>query len=257
MYLLYLDESGNESDPKDTYFVLAGISLFERQSYFLASELDKIQQKHFPGRPPVAFHASEIRAGRNFWRKVSEEQRREVLDDIVAAILNSPDRGRFLYAAAIEKTNVLYGEGAVERATEEVCRRFDVFLTRKYQNDGDPQRGLLIFSEGRFHERARLWVTGFRERGTQWGAINNLADIPYFASMQATRLLQAADFIAHAVWLLYEKRDASLIRLLVPAFDSSNGILHGLVHVRGGAGPCDCPACFTRRTNGRNAGPWL
>ncbi len=68
MYLLYLDESGNESDPKDTYFVLAGISLFERQSYFLASELDKIQQKHFPGRPPVALHASEIRAGRNFWR---------------------------------------------------------------------------------------------------------------------------------------------------------------------------------------------
>lgn len=257
MYLLYLDESGNESDPKDSYFVLGGISLFERQSYFLASELDKIQQKHFPGKPPIAFHASEIRAGRNFWRKVPEEQRNQVLDDIASAILNSPDRGRFLYAAAIEKTNALYGEAAVERATEEICRRFDVFLMRKFQDDNDPQRGLLIFSEGRFHERARLWVTGFRERGTTWGAIKNLADIPYFASMQATRLLQVADFVAHAVWLLYEKRDPRLIRRLAGSFDSANGVLHGLVHVRGGTESCDCPACSSRRSNGREHGSWL
>ena len=35
MYLLYLDESGNESDPNDQYFVLAGIALFERKSAIL------------------------------------------------------------------------------------------------------------------------------------------------------------------------------------------------------------------------------
>jgi hypothetical protein len=31
MYLLYLDESGNENDPSNRYFVLAGLALFERQ----------------------------------------------------------------------------------------------------------------------------------------------------------------------------------------------------------------------------------
>ena len=30
MYLLYLDESGNESDANDQYFVLAGIALFRK-----------------------------------------------------------------------------------------------------------------------------------------------------------------------------------------------------------------------------------
>lgn len=84
-------------------------------------------------QPPIAFHASEIRSGRNFWRKVPDEKRREVLDDLTVAIMNSPDQGRFLYAAAIEKTNALYGEAAVERATQEICNRFDIFLKRQHQ----------------------------------------------------------------------------------------------------------------------------
>ena len=40
MYLLYLDESGNENDPNDRYFVLAGLALFERQTYFLAQAFE-------------------------------------------------------------------------------------------------------------------------------------------------------------------------------------------------------------------------
>jgi len=31
VFLLYLDESGNENEPADRYFVLAGLALFERQ----------------------------------------------------------------------------------------------------------------------------------------------------------------------------------------------------------------------------------
>lgn len=33
MQLLYLDESGNEADSADRFFVLGGLSLFERQTY--------------------------------------------------------------------------------------------------------------------------------------------------------------------------------------------------------------------------------
>ena len=34
VYLLYLDESGNESDPSDKFFVLGGAAVFERVTYF-------------------------------------------------------------------------------------------------------------------------------------------------------------------------------------------------------------------------------
>ena len=247
MYLLYLDESGNENDPNDRYFVLAGMALFERQTFFLTRDIEAIQEKHFPNHQPIPFHASEIRSGRNMWRRVEPEKRAQVLDDLSSAIMQSPARGRILFAAAVEKTRDLYGEDAVARATEEVCRRFDLLLQRRFQRDGDPQRGLIIFSEGRFDARAKIWVKDFHRRGTQWGAINNLADIPYFAPMHESRLLQAADLVSHATWLLYERRDARLFRALLPAFDAADGIIHGLVHVRATAEDCDCPACMGAR----------
>ena len=70
MYVLYLDESGNENDANDQFFVLAGVALFERQIYFLSQAIETIQARHFPGLQPVEFHASEIRSGRGFWRGV-------------------------------------------------------------------------------------------------------------------------------------------------------------------------------------------
>ena len=257
MHLLYLDESGNENDPNDRFFVLAGIALFERQTYYVSRALDAVQEKYFPRHQPIPFHASEIRSGKNVWRKVSDDTRAHVLRDVSDVILGSPNRERVLYAAAIEKSDTLYGEDAVKRATEEICRRFDVSLQRRFHEDGDRQRGLIVFSEGRFDAHAKVWVRGFHQRGTQWGAINNLADIPYFAPMQESRLLQAADLVAHAVWLLYERRDPTLVSPLMRCFGWANGVPHGLVHVRPDTAiPCECPACWARR-NPDCLGPWL
>ncbi|MGS0743761.1 DUF3800 domain-containing protein [Glaciimonas sp. GG7] len=33
MYLLYVDESGSASDASQEYFILAGVSVFERQTH--------------------------------------------------------------------------------------------------------------------------------------------------------------------------------------------------------------------------------
>src|SRR5207244_9377643 len=102
MYLLYLDESGNENDPNDRYFVLGGIALFERQTYFLTQAIEQVQDKHFPNHQPIPFHASEIRSGRDLWRRVTPEKRQEVLEDICAAVLRTPARGRMIFVAAVE-----------------------------------------------------------------------------------------------------------------------------------------------------------
>ena len=40
MHLLYLDGSGSVRNPSERYFVLAGISVFERQIYHLISATD-------------------------------------------------------------------------------------------------------------------------------------------------------------------------------------------------------------------------
>ena len=249
MYLLYLDESGNESDVSDRHFVLGGLAIFERQTYFLAKNVEEIQTKYFPGLPPVEFHASMIRSGTGFWRRIEKAKREDILRDLTAVIRNANLEGVSLFATVVEKTSELWGEKAVEYATEELCRRFDMFLSR-HHFQGDSQRGLLVFSEGRFEKRAKVWERNFRELGTRWGTLKNLSDIPYFASVRENRLLQLADIVSHAVFLLYERQDNSLIKDFVDRFDCADGILHGLVHFRAKkAGACGCPACASRNTS--------
>ena len=101
MFLLYIDESGNEDNPADNYFVLAGVAVFERVAFFLSQAFDQVQAKHFPGVPPVPFHAQHIRSGKDFWRNVDEAKRAEVLADLATAIASSNRPGVVLFAAAI------------------------------------------------------------------------------------------------------------------------------------------------------------
>jgi hypothetical protein len=248
VYLLYLDESGNPDDPADRNFVLGGVAVFERQTYFLSSKLDEVQTKHFPGIPPLEFHASDIRSGKGFWRGVERERKTAVLRDISNVLASANDPGVILFGAVIEKNAAVYGEEAVRLATEQVCKRFDTFLARQYQEHNNPQRGLLVFAESHYKHRAKVWVRGFRQLGTQWGVLRNLSDIPYFASTKETRLLQLADFVAHSIFLLYERNDDSLSKIIVSRFDQKDGVLHGLVHVSDARAKCPCPACLSRRT---------
>jgi hypothetical protein len=236
---------------------MAGLAVFERVTFFVSESVDALQKKYFPGSPPVDFHSSPIRSARGFWRSVDPATRRFVLQDIAQVIARANDPGVRLFAAVIEKDASLYGEEAVRSATEQICKRFETLLARRANEFHDKQRGLLVFAESHFQQRAKIWVRGFRQLGTQWGVLNNLADIPYFAAARENRLLQLADYVAHATYLLYERRDASLITGILQRFDQKNGILHGLVHVGTSKGPgCDCPACISRRSPG-SFGPWI
>lgn len=202
---------GTPTTPQTATSYSAGLLCSRDSHSSLAGELDGIQARYFPGLPPVEFHASHIRAGKGFWRGVERDVKDAVLRDLGDVIARAY-QGFALFAAVVEKTETLYGEEAVRRATEEVCRAFDIFLMRRYKEANDPQRGLLVLAEGRFHQRSRTWVQGFRELGTRWGILRNLCDIPYFASSRETRMLQLADYVSHATFLLYEDRNASLIR---------------------------------------------
>lgn len=42
MHLLYLDESGSIADPSQQFFVLAGLSVYERQTHWVEQKLNCI-----------------------------------------------------------------------------------------------------------------------------------------------------------------------------------------------------------------------
>ncbi len=64
MHLLYADESGSISDPGQRHFVLAGISVFEREPHWIEQELDKIAARFDPKQPhSIELHGSPMRTG--------------------------------------------------------------------------------------------------------------------------------------------------------------------------------------------------
>lgn len=180
MYLLYLDESGNPDDPADKHFVIGGVAVFERVTFFLSQEVDLIQEKHFPSLPPIEFHASHIRNGKGFWRGIDALTRDFVLQDLAQVIAKANNPGVVLFAAVVEKSASIYGEEAVKVATEQICKRFDTFLKRRAQENNDPERGLLVFAESHYQQRAKRLGSRLPRAGHSMGSLKKLERHPLF-----------------------------------------------------------------------------
>lgn len=65
MHLLYLDESGSVADPSQRYFVLAGVSVFERTTHRVEQNINQIASRFCPENPyAIELHGSPVRSGR-------------------------------------------------------------------------------------------------------------------------------------------------------------------------------------------------
>ncbi|MDD9871078.1 MAG: DUF3800 domain-containing protein, partial [Gammaproteobacteria bacterium] len=89
---------------------------------------------------------------------------------------------------------------------------------------------------------------GFRESGTRWGKLRNLAEVPLFVDSRMSRIIQLADLAAWATWRRYERGDTGYFDRIVSRFDTEGGVIHGLVHYKPREEQCHCPACMSRFT---------
>lgn len=244
MYIIYLDESGTQNEAR--HFILAGLAVFERETYFLAQEMERLQLKYFPAHNrPINLRASSLGApderAEPPFSELTANERLELLREAYPVIAASRSR---LFAIAIEKEVVPINQ--YERGFEEIVSRFDQMLGRFYEQNNQ-QRGLIVVAESSYRENLELLARQIAERGHRWGETRNLADIPYFAPAGSTRLLQLADFVSNAVYRRYEHRDARAFDTIMPRFDQEGGRIHGLVHLAAEPWNCYCPACLSRR----------
>ncbi len=226
MHLLYTDESGHVRDPQQKYFVLAGCSVFERQSYWFANELDKIASRFNPADPnSVELHGSPIRSGKDFWRTIRRDDREQALMDALAVFANSHSSNR-LFASVINKAMVS-PDDPVDLAFEQIASRFDHYLKRLHDR-GDTQRGLIIFDKSTYETTIQTLATEFRTVGHSWGVIRNFAEVPLFLDSCASRLIQLADLVAFALFRNFESGDSKYYEVIKSRFDSEGGVNHGL-----------------------------
>lgn len=257
MYLLYLDDSGSVKNPTERHFVLAGVAVFERVIYHLISETDQFVSGLGVGPVhDVELHASVMANGKKVPWKGSMIARPDRLAAIEGGLdlLRNANRGVVAFAVVVDKQAVS-PDDPVERAFEQICNRFNLFLTRQWHRKGEKHRGLVVMDKTHYEETLQGLARDFRDQGTRWGNLRNLAEVPLFVDSAASRLIQIADLLAWAVWRRYEHNDTRYFDRIVGRFDSEGGVLHGLVHFKHPAEQCMCPACLSRSLRGTAARP--
>jgi hypothetical protein len=246
MHLLYLDDAGSTANSNEEYFVLAGVSVFEAQTSWFTQELDRLAESINPANPnQVEFHASEIFSRRTApWNSMSREDAQGVIKAVLQVLARSYDSAR-VFACAVHKASYP-GRDPVELAFEDLCSRFDIYLSR-LRAAGDRQQGLLILDKSTYETTLQTLARNFQTLGTQWGVIRNLADTPFFVDSRASKLVQLADHVAYAVFRRYNARDTQYFDIFASKFDATDGVIHGLAHKQTIEPVCMCPACLSRR----------
>ena len=226
MHLMYADESGSPKDPNQNYLVLAGVSVFERQSYWISNELDAIAARFDPANPDeVELHGSPMMSGKGIWRRYTKDKRFKAIEDILQVLANSHISNR-IFASVINKSSIS-PEDPVEKAFEQLSNRFDLYLMRLHNNN-DTQRGIIIFDKSTYESSLQALATNFRTIGNSWGVLRNLAEVPLFLDSKASRLIQLADVIAYVIFRYYERSDNRFFPIIKSRFDTEGGNVHGL-----------------------------
>jgi hypothetical protein len=247
MYLLYLDDSGSAQNQSETYLVLGGICIFEHQVYHFTQELDILARKFAPTDPSsVEFHASAVFGGRAApWSSVNKAERIQAIKQVISIFANSFSTSR-AFACAVHKIS-FPNRDPMEIAFEDLCSRFDRFLTGLNDREGANQRGIIILDESAHETTLQSMALRFNRSGTQYGAIRNIVEVPLFVDSRSSRCIQVADHIAYSVFRRYEAGDTSYLDLCLHRFDSDGKTIHGLSHKQLGNQNCMCAACLSRK----------
>lgn len=229
MHLLYLDESGSVGTPGQQFFVLAGVSVFERQTHWIEQELNKIAERFSPGNPhAVELHGSPMRAGREGWKQFPLADRLQAIEDALDVGVARQTWSTVRLFGAVVRTAAVIDADPVEFAFEGVSHRFDLFLRRLYLTEKDAQRGLILLDKSSTERRIQTLAREFKYQGHKWGASKNYAEVPVFLDSRASRLTQLADLVAFALFRHYEAGDSRFYEIIKGRFDGDAGVSHGL-----------------------------
>ena len=227
MHLLYADESGSVGNPDDTHFVLAGFAVFERDTHWIERDLEAIAARFAPDEShTIELHGNPMRRGRGRWGRYPQATREQaILDALAIGVRDRQHRPR-LFAAVLRKQNFA-GADLSEEAFLQLSSRFDMYLQRLHLQ-GKTQRGLMVLDRCTTEQRLQTLAREFKHRGHTYGKFRNFAEVPAFLDSTASRLIQLADLIAHAIYRHYEHSDSKYYDVIRHCFDQDGGVVHGL-----------------------------
>lgn len=211
---------------------MAGVCVFEHKIYWLRKYLDDLAAEIYPDNPNIIeFHASDIFSGKDEpWKSFKKNERIEIIKKVLKSLEVEKSKTA-VFAFAVHKDSFPKSD-PVELAFEDICSRFEMFIDRIYHQSGrkESHRGIIILDKSAKETSLQKLAIDFRQIGTKWRTLKNMAEVPLFVDSKASRLIQLADHIAYAVFRRYESRDLNYYNCIEGCFDADGGKIHGLIH---------------------------
>lgn len=219
MYLLYADESGTANSSHEPFFVLAGFSIFERQTHWLDRELTKIanrfDNKHFKDQV-CELHGNPMFSGTDGWRQAaSVPERVQAVVDILKLLNNGHSKINII-ASVIEKSQIADPSLILPTAFEDIAFCFDRSLRNIYSRYNNPQRGIILFDNSSVEQKIQALSHSAKHIGKDNDKLRNFAEVPVFIDSKASRLIQLADIIAYWIYRYYNSQDNRGFNLIEP-----------------------------------------
>ena len=129
MFILYIDGSGSVNNPDENHFVLAGVAVYERQIFHLIKRLDDLVDSLGVGTvDQIELHGSPMYGGKAPpWRSMDRGRRLDVMGEALDVLLQASRNVR-AFGVVVHKAAKSPND-PVEYAFEEICNRFNLFLS--------------------------------------------------------------------------------------------------------------------------------
>ncbi len=226
MHLLYVDESGSLTDPSQKFFILSGVSIFERKTHWIEHQMNEIAKRFSPeDHYAIEFHGSPMRSGKSEWRQFLMTDRIQAIKDCLQVIPDS--KGKIRLFAAVSERGAGNGEDPIKSCFEQLASRFDMYL-RRLHHGGNTQRGIAVFDKSTTEKSIQNMARTFKHDGHSFGKLTNFAEVPLFLDSKASRMIQLADLVAFAIYRKYQAADPQYFDIIRNCFDSVGGTVHGL-----------------------------
>lgn len=200
LYIMYVDDSGSPHAKDDTkFYVITGVIVHETDLHQVEGMIQYYKNQHFtsPEFVDAEVHVHDIYKGQNEFATLTKEKKYELLNELYHTIDLLPITAISVGINKAMMKDTMPNWNIFNAAWTFLCERFDMFID---DNGDNMNKGLIIVDKSSKlpEKEVTAVVSRLRKYGSNYQAIDTLAEEPIFIDSHLREGIQVADACAYA-----------------------------------------------------------